>query len=301
MFRYGVGAFVGFVFTFFSVLVYFAFGDGTVTPVSKNHYKIFKDFISPVVSGFAGAAAGAICAYAFSVIQQARRDLEQAAEVYVSLMYAVTAMHGDVSAIIRDVVKPSENEKARFLIIPHLGYSLRSYDIDIDKRAFGLFVKLRAVEANSKLFFAVNSYKSLAHQINARRDLMNEYTSKKDNGLGKVSRNSNLHEIASIVGDGLVFNAYEASEGLIRTLEKTRASLMELIDYLKVVGVLYFKGKGVSVFIPEFNSAPLVIAPPGISALEELKLMLGVQPFHPVRISDQNWMVPVLRLEINIR
>lgn len=292
MFPYAVGAFIGFVITVFLMLVYLAFGDGSVTPVSKDHYIILKDFVSPVVSGFAGAIAGALCAYAFTVIKQARTDLEQAAEVYVSLMYTVTAMLEEVQGTIKIIVKPHEDSPVRFLTIPHLGYNLRSYEQNIDRRVFGLFVKLRAVDANSKLSLAISTYENLVHQIGSRRDLMDEYNLKKANGLGGFARNSTLHEISEIVGDQLVLNVYEASEGFIRTLNKCEAALCDLTGYMTVQGKAYFTGKGVSVFIPVMKERQ-VLKEPLIESYGKLKSILRVHPVHAISISKKDWTMPL--------
>jgi hypothetical protein len=293
MFHYLVGAFFGFVITVFSMLVYLAFGDGSVSPVSKDHYIILKDFVSPVISGFAGAIAGAMCAYAFTVIKQARSDLEQAAEVYVSLMYTASAMLQDVSVTIDKIIKPHEDSPVRFLTIPHLGYNIRSYEQNLDKRVFGLFVKLRAVDANSKLSLAISMHENLVHQISSRRELMNEYTLKKNHGLGGFARNSTLHEIAEIVGLDVAFNVYEASEGLIETLGRCEESLVDFIKYLALKGEAYFEGKGVSIFIPVLKAGRKKIKKPTIESLDKLKSILQLSPLRGISLSASDWTIPL--------
>lgn len=288
--RYAVGAFSGFVITLFATLVYFAFGDGTVSPVNKSHYDIFKDYVSPMVAGFAGATAGAICAYALSVIQRTRQDLEQSAEVFVFSVYAVFAMIEDVSNTIEKIVRPHESQPARFLLIPHIGYTLRPYELDIDKRVFGLFVRLRAVDGNQKLFLAEGQYKNLIHQISARRDLMSEYWNFRNTTPIKDNLTT-LSELTIAVGATRILNIYVASETFIESLISTRTALLDLANYLESLGRKHFTGKGVSVFFPKFKDLP-GLNPPLIKSIEDLKSIIGTRQLYPIRISESDWSVP---------
>lgn len=289
--RYAVGAFSGFVITLFATLIYFAFGDGTVSPVNKSHYEIFKDYVSPMVAGFAGATAGAICAYALSIVQRTRQDLEQSAEVFVSSVYAIAAMVENVSNTIENVVRPHENQQARFLLIPHIGYTLRSYELEIDKRVFGLFVRLRAVEGNQKLFLAEGQYKNLIHQISARRDLMNEYWSFRNSSPIK-DKLITLSELTDAVGATRILNMYAASENFIESLISTRTALIDLANYLVSLGRKHFTGKGVSVFFPILRESPPGLSPPFIKSIEDLKSIIGSSQLYPTRISAPDWSVP---------
>lgn len=292
MVLYAFCVLIGFTLALFSFLVFLAVGDGVVTPVSPHQYLILKDYVSPLVSGFVGALAGALCAYFLSKSQQARRELEQAAELYVSTLYTVSAMLEGVAGLIENVVRPDEELPARFLRVPHLGYSLGNYDLEADKRIFGVFVRLRAIDANPKLIAAASKYKSLCHQIADRRNVMNEYWDIR-NARGDTGRTWTLHEVSDVVGYTRILNIYEATEGFIKTLSDAEAALLDLLVYLTDKGKAYFTGKGVRVFLPRITSKDCKpISPPKIASVDDLKTVLEKHSLSPIRIADKKWTLP---------
>lgn len=289
---YYLSGLAGALLAILGCLILLAIGDGVATPVNPDQYLVLKDYISPIVSGFAGALAGACCAYLLSTHQQARRDDEQAVELYISSLYTVTAMLEGVAGIAKDVVRPHENSDVRFLVVPYLGYSLGNYDLETDKRLFGVFVRFDAADAIIKLVLAASKYKSLMHQIQERRNLMGEYVDIINLHGGAHSIRS-LGELSDIVGQSRLLNLYVAAESFLTTLQQAEVALMDLLVCLKDRGRAYFDSKGVKAFHPQLRSeAPESIAPPKIASLEELIALLNNPLRSGVPLAEGDWTYP---------
>jgi len=291
-FAVGVGAFIGGLLSVLVlVLVMRAFDQNAVLMFGNadgGSIDLLAGVILPLVSTFAGAAAGSFCTYLFQIRSQRVEQENLEVTLIRQVFLALQSQLFDLGGLKKAIVIPFSSDKLRFLNMPavlgHTGVSDRiNHDVSLP------LIRRNNVETLQKVRMAEMCYLNVIAVHRSYNELSLSYK--------KILREGgiNLNDVCSfrlktaVAGGEAIAQMYVVGESLIDLMDSTISDISGVLDELSAFYTKNYKSAENRMLL----SQPIASAedifqktiPPFFRDLDEMMEASGYEPkyFDPAK------------------
>ena len=243
-FSVGVGAFLGGLFSVLILMLVFRAFDGDAVilfgTADGKSIDILSGIVLPLVSTFAGAAAGSFFTYKFQIknqrVEQENRDVALIRQAFLALQSQLF----DLGGLKKAIVIPLASQKLRFLDMPsvlgHTGVTDR-----VNQDVSQPLIRHNSVEVLQKVIMAEMSYFNVIAIHRSYEALSATYKQALRNGGVGLNDICSFKFKVSKVGGEVVAQLYVTGEGLIELLDSAIVDIAEVLDELSAFYTKHYK------------------------------------------------------------
>lgn len=299
-----VGAFLGGLFSvLILILLIRAYDQDAVLvwgAIFEKKIDVWTAIILPLVSTFAGAAAGSYFTYRLQT--KIKKAEEEYREVYLmrQTCLALEAQLEDLGGLKRSLISPFDKDLLRFLNMPavvgHTGVSERiNNDVSIP------LIRLNRPDILQKARMAEKTYLNAISVHGSYQELSREYKRRLREGGINLNDISSFRYKTALVGAEIIAQMYTVGEALILAVDDGIKDILQVMDDLaECYGQNYKKSENKMIrTIPIESDVFIRASAPWFKDLNEVMDASGHQPrFHdpfsgesrPIRqLARRNW------------
>lgn len=284
-FAVGIGAFIGGLLSVLVlVLVMRAFDHDAVLVFGTADGKsidVLAGVILPLVSTFAGAAAGSFCTYLFQVKNQRVEQESQEVTLVRQVFLALESQLSDLGGLKKVMVLPHSKDKLRFLNMPsaigYTGVSERvNHDISLP------LIRYRRVETLQRVRLAEKGYLNVIAVHQSYNELSAAYKKALREGGVNLNDICTFRFKTALVGGEAIAQMYVVGESLVELMDSAISDISQVLAELSSFYTENYKNAEhrMIVSVP-LDSADEIFAksePPYFSDLDEVMEASGYEP-----------------------